>query len=93
MDAITLAQEMGTDYRSLLSSVKNHFAQIEDLGGNIFRIAYIADMVPEGKPAPLEYVNERIRDIILSSRRHKLERELEQNLLEDASRNQKFVIY
>ena len=32
-------------------------------------------------------------DIILSSRRHKLETELEQNLLEDASRNQKFVIY
>ena len=93
MDAITLAQEMGTDYRSLLSSVKNHFAQIEDLAGSIFRIAYIADMVPEGKPAPLEYVNERIRDIILSSRRHKLETELEQNLLEDASRNQKFVIY
>ena len=93
MDAITLAQEMGTDYRSLLSSIKNHFAQIEDMGGSILRIAYIADMVPEGKPAPLEYVNERIRDIILSSRRHKLETELEQNLLEDASRNQKFVIY
>lgn len=93
MDAITLAQEMGTDYRSLLASVKNHFAQIEDMNGSILRIAYIVDMVSEGKPAPLEYVNERIRDIILSSRRHKLETELEKNLLEDASRNQKFVIY
>lgn len=93
MDAITLAQEMGTDYRSLISSVKNHFAEIEDMNGSILRIAYIADMVPEGKPAPIEYVTERIRDIILSSRKHKLETELEQNLLEDASRNQKFVIY
>jgi hypothetical protein len=56
-------------------------------------VAYIVDMTPAGKPAPMEYVTERIRDIILSSRKHKLETELERDLLEDASRNQKFVIY
>ena len=94
MDAITLAQEMGTDYRTLLASINNKslFAEVDDGSGNL-RIAYIAEMAPEGKPAPVEYVTERIRDIILSNRKHKLETDLEQDLLEDALRNQKFVIY
>jgi hypothetical protein len=92
MDAIILAQELGTDYLSLVASIKNHFAEIKDDNG-ILHVAYIVDMTPAGKPAPMEYVTERIRDIILSSRKHKLETELERDLLEDASRNQKFVIY
>ena len=50
-------------------------------------------MVPEGKPAPEEYVTERIRDLILSARKHELETGLEQDLLEDARKNNKFVIY
>ena len=92
MDAITLAREMGTDYRTLLASINKQFAEVNDGSGNL-RIAYIVEMVPEGKPAPIEYVEERIRDLILSSRKHKLEADLEQDLLEDAIRNQKFVIY
>ena len=92
MDAIILAQELGTDYLSLVASIHNHFAEIKDDNG-ILHVAYIVDMTPAGKPAPMEYVTERIRDIILSSRKHKLETELERDLLEDASRNQKFVIY
>lgn len=92
MDAIILAQELGTDYLSLVASIKNHFAEIKDDNG-ILHVAYIVDMTPAGKPAPMEYVTERIRDIILSSRKHKLETELERDLLEDASRNLKFVIY
>lgn len=92
MDAITLAQELGTDYRSLVSSIKKQFFEMPDGNGNL-RIAYIVEMVPEGKPAPVEYVTERIRDLILSNRKHKLESSLEQDLLEDALRNQKFVIY
>ena len=92
MDAITLAQEMGTDYRSLLSSIKHQFYEYPDNNGNL-RVAYIAEIAPEGKPAPIEYVYERIRDIILSSRKHKLETDLEHQLLEDAKSNEKFVIY
>ena len=92
MDAITLAQEMGTDYRSLLSSIKHQFYEYPDNNGNL-RVAYIAEMAPEGKPAPIEYVYERIRDIIISSRKHKLETDLENQLLEDARSNDKFVIY
>lgn len=92
MDAITLASEMGIDYLSLVASIKNRFSELKDENGNL-HIAYIVDMAPEGRTAPLDYVTERIRDIILSSRKHKLEIELERDLLEDASRNLKFVIY
>ena len=92
MDAITLASEMGIDYLSLVASIKNRFSELKDENGNL-HIAYIAEMAPEGHTAPLDYVADRIRDIILSTRKHKLEIELERDLLEDASRNQKFVIY
>lgn len=92
LDAITLAQELGTDYRSLVGSIKNQWAQVDD-GSGVLRIAYIVSMVAEGKNAPLESCTERIRDLILSSRKHRLEGELEKDLLEDARRNQKFVIY
>jgi len=92
MDAITLAQEMGTDYRTMLGSIKHQFYEYPDNNGNL-RVAYIAEMAPEGKPAPIEYVYERIRDIIISSRKHKLETDLENQLLEDARSNDKFVIY
>ena len=92
MDAITLASEMGIDYLSLVASIKNRFSELKDENGNL-HIAHIAEMAPEGHTAPLDYVADRIRDIILSTRKHKLEIELERDLLEDASRNQKFVIY
>jgi len=91
-DAITLAQDLGTDYKSLLGAIKNQFAKLPDDAGNL-RVAYVVEMIPEGKTAPLEYVTERIRDLILSARKHALESTLEQDLLEDARKNNKFVIY
>ena len=91
-DIITLAQELGTDYKSLLGAIKNQFAELPDEAGNL-RIAYIVDMVPQGKTAPEEFCAERIRDIILNTRKHSLTTGLEQDLLEDARRNNKFVIY
>lgn len=92
MDAIVLAQEMGVDYGSMLGSIKNSFAEITDDAGNL-HLAYIVEMVPGGKTAPLEYCTERIKDIILSARKHSLETSLEKSLLEDALESKKFVIY
>ena len=92
MDAITLAQELGTDYRTLLGALHGHTVELPDEAGNL-RFAYITNMVGEGKTAPLEYVTDRIRDLILSGRKHRLESGLERDLLEDARRNKKFVIY
>ncbi|MBR4775895.1 MAG: peptidyl-prolyl cis-trans isomerase [Bacteroidales bacterium] len=92
MDAITLGQEVGTEWQSLLKSINKHFAEVPDEAGNL-HVAYIVEMVQEGKPAPQEYVRERIRELILSNRKHKLESDLERDLLEDARRTQKFVIF
>ena len=92
MDAITLGQELGVDYKALLASIKNNFAELKDDAGNL-HIAFITDMVADGKTAPLDYCRERIRDLILSARRHNLQLSLEQNLLEDARNNHTFVIY
>ena len=90
MDAITLAQELGTDYQSLLGSIKNQFAELPDNAGNL-RIAYIVDIVLQGKTAPEEFCAERIRDIILNTRKHALTTSLEQDLLEDARRNNRLM--
>ena len=92
MDVLTLAQELGTDYPTLMASVKNSFAEVKDDAGNL-KIAYIVEQVPAGNPAPLEFCADRARDIILSSRKRELETRLEQDLLKDALRNRKFVIY
>ena len=54
---------------------------------------YVVEQVAEGKTAPLEYCGERIRDLILSARKHNLEEGLTEDLLEDARKNNKFVIY
>lgn len=92
MDALTLAQEVGMDYRKLVSASRSQFAETTDEAG-ILHLAYIVDVVPEGKTAPQEFCASRIRDLILSSRKHELESNLEQSLLEDARKNKKFVIY
>jgi len=92
MDAIPLAQELGLDYKTLLGAIKNQEAELPDDAGNL-RILYVVDMVQEGKTAPLEYCRERIRDLVLSARKHDLQTQLEQHLLEDARKNNRFVTY
>ena len=92
MDAITLGQELGVDYKVLLASIKNGYAEIKDDSGNL-HLAYITDIIPAGKTAPLEYCRERISDLVLSARRHNLQVALEESLLEDARKNNKFVTY
>lgn len=98
MDALVVAREAGADYRSMLAGFKvpgfgrDPFVEIPDDSGNL-HVIYVVEMVAEGKTAPLEYCEERIRDLILSSRKHALEAGLTENLLEDARKNNKFVIY
>ena len=92
MDALVVAREAVIDYRTLVGGLKNPFVEVTDDAGNL-HVVYVVDMVPEGKTAPLEYCEERIRDLILSSRKHSLEQGLAQDLLENARKNNKFVIY
>lgn len=91
-DALSLAREMGIEYQKLLSGIHNQFMEYTDENG-ILHLAYLAEQVPEGKTAPLEYCEDRIRELILSARKHALEVSLEQDVLEDARKNNKYVIY
>ena len=97
-DALVVAREAGMDYSTLVKGLKastfpkNHFVEATDESG-ILHAVYVAELVQEGKTAPQEYCEERIRDLILSARKHALEEGLEKDLLEDARINNKFVIY
>jgi hypothetical protein len=50
-------------------------------------------MTQKGKIAPLEYCQEDIKNVIISSRRQEILVNLEQDLLKDARENGEFVIY
>jgi hypothetical protein len=54
--------------------------------------AYVVEIQRKGT-APLEFVSERIRDILMSARKHDLMNSLERDLLQDALESKKFVIY
>ena len=92
MDALLLARELGTDEVSMMKTLKNRFIEFKGEDGNL-RVAYVVDLARKGEPAPLEYCAERIRDIILSARKHDLVSGLERDLLNDARNKEKFVIY
>jgi len=87
-----VAQEYGSDYKSLLSSMKNSYIESEDETGRVI-ITYISEMMKSGETSPVEYSSELIRDIIISGRKHQLLLTLEQELLEDAKAKSNIVIY
>ena len=91
-DALLLAQDLGMDYGKMMTSLKGQFVEWTD-ENKVLHLACLVDMVPEGKTAPLEYCTPRIRDLILSGRKHELETRLEQDVLQDARINKKLVIY
>ena len=92
MDAILLARELGTDEVSMMKALKNRFIELKGDDDNL-RVAYVVDIVQKGNPAPLEYCEERIKDILLNNRKHELVSGLERDLLNDALVKGKFVIY
>ena len=92
MDAMILARELGTDYESLLAAMKGDTVELPDGNGNL-RFAYIVTRLKAGQTAPLDYCEDRIRDLILSARKHALLSGLERDLLDEARRNDTFVIY
>ena len=92
MDAILLARDLGTDEVSMMKALRNRFIELKGDDGNL-RVAYVVDIVQKGNPAPLDYCEDRIKDILLSSRKHDLVSGLERDLLNDALAKGKFVIY
>ena len=91
-DVIVLAREMGMPYDAMLGQLKNGWVRQDDTTG-VTNLAYVSAMVRSGEHAPIEYASDRIKDIIISTRKQALLSSLEQDLLKDAHENGKLVIY
>lgn len=92
VDMVTLSRDFGMDYGTLIAAMRNALIDLVDEQGTE-NVAYVSAITPSGRPAPLEYCSERIRDAIISQRKHVLSSTLEQDLLNDALENGTFVIY
>ena len=92
IDVASLASEFGTDYVTVISSIKAGWVEMTDSTG-VTSVAYISEMVREGGSAPLEYCTPQIKDMIISSRKQSLVTGLEQDLLKDAREKGQFVIF
>ena len=92
VDLVKLSREVGTDYGTLLSQVKDGMAEIPDGNGNL-NIVYFFSLMKAGQVGPVEYFEEQIRDIILSTRKQALLARLERDLIENARNQENFVIY
>lgn len=92
IDASVLSREFGIDYSTMMSSVKNGYVEMTDADGN-HNLAYIFASVPAGQTGPQEYYEDRIRDIILNSRKQRLLSALEQDLLKEAEVNGEYEVY
>lgn len=91
-DIVVLAKEFDMDYEELLSKLSKDYIKLERRDKGDMKVAYICDIRRSGV-APVEFCRERIKDILLSSRKHKLLSGLEQDLLTDAMNRNEFVIY
>ena len=92
IDMVAFARDFGTDYGTLLAR-RDRDGFIEFPGDGDIKIGYICDLLPAGRTAPLEYCEDRIKEIIISNRRRDLLIALEHDLLEDALIKKNFVIY
>ena len=92
MDANEVASSFGLDYQQMLSYLKGDMIKYEPEDRSDVMVAYVLDIRRTGT-APYEYCVERIRDILMSARKHDLMNSLERDLLENALESKQFVIY
>ncbi len=92
MDAGELAKSFGLDYVEMLAHLKGNVIRYEPEERGDLMEAYVCDIQRTGT-APLDYCADRIRDILMSSRKHELMNSLERDLLNNALEKKNFVIY
>ena len=92
MDAGELARFFGIDYTEMLAHLKGDMIRYEPADRGDLMAAYVCDIRKSGS-APIEYCTSRIRDILMSARKHALMTSLERDLLENALESNNFVIY
>ncbi|MBO6081668.1 MAG: hypothetical protein J6P46_01440 [Bacteroidales bacterium] len=85
MDAGELAKSFGLDWESMLSHLKGDMIRYEPEDRTDLMAAYVVEIQRKGT-APLEFVSDRIRDILMSARKHDLMNSLERDLLKTRSR-------
>lgn len=92
MDAGELAKSFGLDYVEMFAHLKGDMIRYEPEERGDLLVAYVCDIQRTGT-APLDYCTDRIRDILMSSRKHELMNSLERDLLNNALEKKNFVIY
>ncbi len=92
MDAGELAKSFGLDPVEMLDHLKGDMIRYEPEDRSDLMVAYVCDIRKTGT-APLDYCAARIRDILMSERKHELMNSLERDLLENALEKKNFVIY
>lgn len=91
IDISTLAREFTTDHASLMSMMRGGWIEYADTTG-MTSLAYVSEIIREGKVAPIEYCTPTIKDMIISARKQTLIMTLEQDLLNDARKTGQLVI-
>lgn len=86
-DARVLAGEFGLEPVEMIALKKDNVIKYEPEGRGDMKVAYVFEFVNTGCVAPIEYCSDRIRDIILSERRHLLLEQLDRDILEDARKS------
>ena len=92
MDAAVLAREFGIYYCQMLAKMSQSYIRMESEDASDVKVAYVREIRRSGV-APFDLCTERIREYILSGRKHDLLVALEQSLLKGASDDGQFVIY
>ena len=92
VDAVTVAREFGIDYGQMLAKMNQSYIIFESGDVSDIKAAYVREMRRTGV-APFDFCSDRIREYILSGRKHDLLIALEQSLLKGASDDGQFVIY
>lgn len=92
VSAPALAKETGTDVESLEERLRGgNFFEIRNSSGNF--LLFVQQRCAPGKPTPLEYNLDKIRELIISLRKQEILSTLEKNLLEEGLGSGKYKIY
>ena len=95
LNIVDISRELGVDYGDAMSKMKgsDKLLVFKEEERPDIRYIYVKDRIKAGEVAPLEYCEERIRDIILSARKNALLNDLERDLLNDAKEKKYLKIY
>lgn len=95
LNIVDVSRELGVDYGDAMSKLKSpdKLLVFKEEERSDIRYIYVKDRIKAGAVAPLEYCAERIRDVILSARKHALLDDLERDLLNDAKEKNYLKIY